>query len=90
MPNNQERRFVMRNRSNLMEKPLEVKPTCRHYWIIESASGPTSKGVCKFCGEEKEFQNSWVGSGYMGKDARVLDLPNMLESEEEEEEKEKS
>ena len=77
----------MRNRSDLNEKLSAVKTACRHYWVIESASGPTSKGVCKFCGEEKEFQNSWIGSGYMGRDARVLGLPNMLESEDEEEEK---
>ena len=35
---------------------------CRHYWIIESADGPTSKGVCRFCGAEKEFFNSFSGS----------------------------
>lgn len=39
---------------------------CRHHWIIESPHGPISKGVCKICGEEKEFQNfmpdmSWDG-----------------------------
>ena len=30
---------------------------CRHHWVIESPSGPTSRGVCKLCGTEKEFQN---------------------------------
>ena len=25
--------------------------------MIESASGPTSKGVCKYCGAVKEFKN---------------------------------
>ena len=46
------------------EKPEEhVAPDgCRHYWIIESADGPTSKGVCRFCGVEKEFFNSFSGS----------------------------
>lgn len=28
-----------------------------HHWIIESANGPTSRGVCKLCGVEKEFDN---------------------------------
>ena len=78
----------MRNRSSVSEKPAAVKVACRHYWVIESASGPTSKGVCKFCGEIREFQNSWIGSNYMGKDARVLNLPNMLDEEEEEKESE--
>lgn len=80
----------MRNRSNLkVNEPAETK-ACRHYWHIEEADGPVSRGICRICGEEKEFQNSWVSSSYMGKDARVFDLPNMLESEDEEESGEKS
>lgn len=31
--------------------------TCRHYWIIEKAMGPTSKGVCKYCGIRRAFSN---------------------------------
>jgi len=39
---------------------------CRHHWVIESPQGPSSRGVCKLCGVEKEFQNfmpdmSWDG-----------------------------
>lgn len=48
--------------------PLEEKDEvrCRHYWVIESPHGPTSRGVCRLCGEEKEFPNfmpdfSWDG-----------------------------
>jgi len=33
------------------------KAKCKHYWIIESPNGPTSRGVCKYCGAEKEFDN---------------------------------
>lgn len=33
-------------------------PVCRHHWVIESPHGATSHGVCKRCGEEREFQNS--------------------------------
>ena len=74
----------MRNRSNLkVNEPVETK-VCRHYWHIEEADGPVSRGICKICGEEKEFQNSWIASSYMGKDARVFDLPNMLDAKEEE------
>ena len=29
-----------------------------HHWIIESAAGPTSPGVCRLCGAEKEFINT--------------------------------
>ena len=31
---------------------------CRHHWLIAPSNGPTSKGVCRFCGEEREFKNS--------------------------------
>ncbi|MSQ22352.1 MAG: hypothetical protein EXR53_03460 [Dehalococcoidia bacterium] len=30
---------------------------CRHYWIIDSAGGPTSKGVCRTCGVQRQFKN---------------------------------
>jgi hypothetical protein len=33
------------------------KGECCHYWIIEPADGPTSKGICQFCGAEKEFDS---------------------------------
>ncbi|MFQ5997237.1 MAG: hypothetical protein ACE5KP_06410 [Dehalococcoidales bacterium] len=62
-------------------KPTEEKE-CRHYWIIEGAKGPISRGVCKFCGAEREFRNSWPpDSSYAGRDSRVFELPNLLEVE---------
>lgn len=38
------------------DKPA-VEVECTHYWLIESATGPTSMGICKFCGAESEFRN---------------------------------
>ena len=32
--------------------------TCCHHWIIQTADGPVSLGVCKNCFETKEFKNS--------------------------------
>ena len=32
--------------------------TCAHWWRIEVPRGPTSRGKCKLCGEEREFFNS--------------------------------
>jgi len=71
----------MKNRDSVRTDKPEVRTGCRHYWIIEAASGPVSRGVCKFCGAEQEFQNSWPGANYMGRDAGVFDLPDMLEEE---------
>ncbi len=45
----------------ITEEPV-APDRCRHYWIIESAEGPISKGVCRLCGAEKEFFNSFYGS----------------------------
>ena len=55
----------------------ETKSQCRHYWIIEAAEGPTSKGVCKYCGAEKEFQNSWAESLWDGDMSSLLNLPGL-------------
>ena len=30
---------------------------CPHHWIIDSPAGPSSRGVCRLCGEERDFQN---------------------------------
>ncbi len=30
---------------------------CIHHWLIETPDGPVSKGVCKYCREEKFFDN---------------------------------
>ena len=80
----------MRNRNNLQAKDPAVATACRHYWDIEAADGPVSRGVCRFCGEEREFLNSWSDANYRGKDVKVFDLPDMLDDEEDEEGGEKS
>ena len=36
----------------------QIQDVCTHYWIIEPPIGPVSKGVCKICGSEKDFDNS--------------------------------
>ena len=30
---------------------------CRHHWLVESPSGPTSMGICRICGAVKLFEN---------------------------------
>ena len=61
----------MRYRLETLDKEIdsratetEVRNTCRHYWIIESPNGSSSKGVCKFCNEEREFINSLLRYDY--------------------------
>jgi len=61
------------------------KSECKHYWLIESAGGPVSRGICKLCGMEREFLNSWSASKYAEKNSRVFELPDMLEEKPESE-----
>ena len=30
---------------------------CVHHWIIDAPEGPVSRGMCKKCGEERDFSN---------------------------------
>lgn len=34
---------------------------CVHWWVLPTPQGETSLGVCKFCHEEREFPNGFVG-----------------------------
>ena len=48
--------------TDISTEPPEVllTETCIHHWMIGPADGcPTSKGVCKYCGEERVFENHW-------------------------------
>jgi hypothetical protein len=40
----------------VVEKPAH-KAVCQHFWLIGPALGPTSQGVCKYCGQKKTFLN---------------------------------
>jgi len=45
-----------RRSSTVVQEPA-AQPTCRHHWVIESPAGPVSNGVCRLCGEKREFKN---------------------------------
>ena len=34
-----------------------TQQVCHHHWMIESADGLVSRGVCKLCGACKDFRN---------------------------------
>lgn len=50
---------------------------CNHYWIIEIANGPKSRGVCKYCGETRDFLNTMPDFNPMKRNKSPLDLPEM-------------
>ena len=37
---------------------------CCHHWEIQAATGPTSPGICRNCGETREFKNYVEGSSW--------------------------
>ena len=47
--------------SSAEEEFLETSG-CKHQWIIDTPAGPPSKGVCRLCGQERQFQNYIEGS----------------------------
>lgn len=34
---------------------------CKHHWLIKTANGETSEGVCKKCGDTRVFSNLFEG-----------------------------
>ncbi len=72
----------MVNKLDTAPQEPTIKGNCCHYWIIEAADGPTSKGMCQFCGAEKEFDNCGPGSlsrwdRSVAKSAEVPVLPDL-------------
>ena len=47
----------------------ETTTVCRHHWVIQPADGPVSNGLCRVCGETREFKN-YVESATWG-DSRI-------------------
>ena len=45
---------------------------CVHHWIIGLPDGPVSRGMCKKCGAEREF-NNYVGDPGQWRDEVSLD-----------------
>ena len=43
---------------------LDDAPECRHYWVIQPATGPVSPGICQTCGEAREFKNYVEGAAW--------------------------
>jgi hypothetical protein len=77
---------MIRKASAVLEKPAGTQ-TCHHHWLIEPAYGLTSNGVCKYCGEKKQFLNvvqDFAPDPVKGKKNGDANLLNDLIEEEEE------
>ena len=69
----------MRQKIKVKEKTREyvAKDQCHHYWVIEIADGQKSRGVCKYCGEKRDFFNSIAAYNELRRNTHPLDLPEM-------------
>ena len=71
----------MRNR--VKEKVIQqpVPDACHHFWMIDVADGPTSRGTCKYCGTKKQFYNAFPDFNPMKRGNNPLALPVLPEVE---------
>jgi hypothetical protein len=53
------------------------KNRCHHFWVIEIANGPRSRGECKFCGETRDFYNSITDINDPKRKSNPLKLPKI-------------
>ena len=53
---------------------VQVESTCQHHWVIDRPAGPLSKGVCRLCGENREFQNYVEDSSWSNSDISLEQL----------------
>ena len=45
----------------LASEATQKRSGCQHHWVIDPPEGPASKGVCRSCGEERDFPNAPEG-----------------------------
>ena len=73
----------MRNRvkekEQVIQKPAE--DSCHHFWAIEVANGPMSRGKCRHCGQVKEFYNAFPDFNPMKRGTNPLTLPKLPDVE---------
>jgi|WetSurMetagenome_2_1015567.scaffolds.fasta_scaffold1805857_1 hypothetical protein len=67
----------MRTRVQVKEKELQPENGCHHFWVIEEANGPSSRGICKHCGQAKEFYNAMPDFAALKKNPELFGLPHM-------------
>ena len=66
----------MRQRVKEIDENID-EDGCHHFWVIEVANGPKSRGKCKYCGEIKDFHNSIVDLNNPKRKPNPLNLPWM-------------
>jgi hypothetical protein len=60
---------------NQSEVGLATEKSCAHFWKIETPNGPSSKGVCKYCGSTSEFMNAFPTFNPLRRKGNNPDIP---------------
>ena len=47
---------MVQEKATISRKPAAQRK-CHHHWMVEMATGPISRGMCKFCGAQKDFKS---------------------------------
>lgn len=50
---------------------------CSHFWDIEAANGPQSRGVCKICGKSRIFYNAFPNFNPLRKKGNSLEIKGL-------------
>ncbi len=69
----------MRNRVKVKEIQKPAPDACHHFWMIDVANGPTSRGKCKYCGTVKEFYNAFPHFNPMKRGSNPFTFPELPE-----------
>lgn len=70
--------------NNKVKEKTELRQAangCLHHWLIEGARGASSRGTCKYCGEERLFYNSWTDFNAMKRSANTLVIDELFGTE---------
>ena len=79
-------KIIEREEDNVLKEDLSEN-ACPHFWDIEAANGPSSQGICRRCGERKEFLNAFPNFNPLKKNSNPMDLPKMPDVDVDEESK---
>lgn len=88
MVTKKQKHMINRDKKAVLEVKLINREPCArghfHYWLIETPKGPKSEGICKFCGDIREFDNFGPDFFWGSEKAETLVpcLPNLSKDEE--------
>ncbi len=72
--------MIVHEETKQVAREEQPAPACCHYWIIETANGPISRGECEICHEVRDFKNSVFDMERGSQDIRSRKQPEVEEN----------